>query len=263
MNQIQDTTELYVEAKDLDTYGKAYINNILQTIQNNYGVTFEQEKVKAPFQIPKSNPVDELKDDIRQCGSATAENTIQLFNEHVINKTYQDQGIKSEDYPNLIETTIISKGDPIQTSNEIIDDLVNLCEKQHVKCKKISSQPGHDTAVVIPPKQSEDDYIGKRFLMFISSIYGSHNPNEQTWMEAIDTGKSIFNDIILDRFKQLQRQAYNFMVADKLLDKKDRENIVHEFGTNIVIPKANQVPYDGKGVPELNSGEKEELLSDL
>ena len=133
------------------------------------------------------------------------------FNDIVINQTYRDIHSTPEQNPNLIEFTETSKGDPVQTSSELHKDFIEICKRAGVKFIEMLSYPGHDCAVALAKSS-----IGKRFLLFIPSIYGSHNPDEQTWKEAVTDGSKIFSDLIVSRFKFLNRKAYHLMVSSRL-----------------------------------------------
>ena len=243
MNQIQDKSILYLSSSipltPENIANNPLLSNIVDSITKKHHVTFDFS-IADSFAVPKSNHFVELKNDIRQNGIARAKTTLQKFEDSVINQTYKDIYSTPEQDPNLIEFTETSKGDPIQTSSELHKDFVEICKRANLKCIEMLSYPGHDCAVALSKNS-----IGKRFLLFIPSIYGSHNPDEQTWSEAVKDGSKIFSDLIVSRFKFLNRKAYHLMVSSKL--------------TSDPVKQANYLNPS----QELNNIEKEEVLDRL
>ena len=269
MNQIQDKTNLYISSSTpIDFSNKennpAPIQAIIEKISQKHGTSFTSS-IANDFTIPKSKHIIQLKNDMRQNGVATAKKTLETFNRDVVEKTLSEIGTTSSENPDLIKFTETSRGNPILTAKELLSDFVNICKKRNIICSDILSYPGHDCAVALPKEYNGKKVTGKRILIFIPSIFGSHNPQEQSWREAIGTGTSVFNDLIVSRFKILQRQAYNHMVSPRL---HTSERNVPEFGSNKIITSKERKNrfekgmYDGE-IPELNDDEKDEIWNEL
>ena len=276
MNQIQDNTVLYLSRSDtrsLDWLQRTMIfSTIIPALESIYHVKFEVGEESEEFKVPASDPIVQLQIDMRQNGEATIETTMDKFQKEVIDATYMDCQIQKKDKPDLIEFTETSKGNPIQTSKDLCDDFLAVCNRMGVNCINMQSFPGHDCAVALTPTAT-----GKRFLIFVPSIHGSHNPEEQTWEEAVNVGTSAFSNLVIYRAKCLGRQAYNHVVMSRFKpsqvkdvkdEKEESTEKVYEFGSGEKISpdeeKKNFLAgkYENK-IPELNAKEKNELLEQL
>ena len=127
--------------------------------------------------------------DIRQQVPATAENTINKIY-GLIKKIQEENPNKSNNEG--IRFKIRDKGNPVQTTPELVKELEAICNENDIPCIIMNSCAGHDIACNL----SEENKSAKRILFFIPSTGGSHNKNENTTREAIEMGSKLYSIFI-------------------------------------------------------------------
>jgi len=193
-NQIQDNANLVLRVEPQAALG--IVRTFAEDIQEKNNVAFE---ISAPeWTVIEQNPFSELFVDIRQQSPITAEVTKNEVFEML--KNIQEKNPNSKD---SIHFRITSKGDPMKTSTELLEDIHTVCAIKNYPCQIMHSWPGHDLACVLPTSNT----TGKRILFFIPSEGGSHNPQERTTQEAITIGSDVYNTLVMQRMNKF-KEAY-------------------------------------------------------
>ena len=146
----------------------------------NHGGSFNQLSSQAQGLI-----------DFRILGESTPEKVLEKF-EKITKKTAKKTKTK-------IETTVVSKGNPIITSKKLNNSISNICNQNGIKFIEMPSWAGQDTGY-IPAKN--------KTMIFIPSTGGSHNPKESTKRRYIELASNIFanvtKELLTERFQDIK-----------------------------------------------------------
>ncbi len=190
-NQIQDNANLVLRVEPQAALG--IVKAFAEDVQEKTNVSFE---ISDPeWAIIEQSPFSELFVDIRQQTPATSEVT-----KNTVFEMLKDIQRNNPSKKDSIHFRITSSGNPMQTSNELLEDLKSICDIKKYPCQIMHSWPGHDLACVLPSSNK----TGKRILFFIPSEGGSHNPQERTTREAITIGSDVYNTLIMQRMNKFK-----------------------------------------------------------
>lgn len=173
--------------------------------------SFNQTPVKANADI-----------DIRLIGDNTPDKALEDF-EKIKKKAEKKTRTK-------IETTVISKGTPVKTNKKLNEKIAEVCKKEDISYMEMPSYPGQDTGY-IPAK--------KKTMIFIPSIGGSHNKNEQTWPKYINPATRIFvamaQELLKEKFKDKYAVKSEGKTGKGNKKDKNKEKIRLEKDNSMVI----------------------------
>lgn len=142
-------------------------------------------------QIPK---VAEGIIDFRIIGKGTPDKVLNNFDK-IVKKVKEKTKTK-------IEYEIVSKGTPIITDCNLNSCIADVCDQNNIPHIDMPSYAGQDTGYI--PANAKT-------MIFIPSTGGSHNPEENTKKEFIETATKVFTDLshtlLLEKFKDKQKVA--------------------------------------------------------
>ena len=126
--------------------------------------------------------------DIRLVGENKSDEAIKDFDK-IVKKVEKKTRTK-------IKTTVVSKGNPVNTSYKLNKKIAKVCEKKGIEYLEMPSYAGQDTGY-IPAKQ--------KTMIFIPSTGGSHKPKEKTKKKFIETSTKVLvgtaQELLKERFK--------------------------------------------------------------
>lgn len=132
--------------------------------------------------------------DFRLIGENTSDKVLNDFDK-IVKKVKEKTKTK-------IKYEVVSKGTPIITDSNLNSSISDVCEKNNIPHIDMPSYAGQDTGY-IPAKA--------KTMIFIPSTGGSHNPEENTEKEFIETATTVFTDLartlLLEKFKDKQKVA--------------------------------------------------------
>lgn len=140
-------------------------------------------------QIPKTA---EGLIDFRLIGENTPDKVLNDFDK-IVKKVKEKTKTK-------IKYEVVSKGTPIITDSALNSSISEVCDQNNIPHIDMPSYPGQDTGYVP---------AGAKTMIFIPSTGGSHNPEENTKKEFIETATRVFTDLshtlLLEKFKDNQK----------------------------------------------------------
>lgn len=140
-------------------------------------------------QIPKTA---EGLIDFRLIGENTPDKVLNDFDK-IVKKVKEKTKTK-------IKYEVVSKGTPIITDSALNSSISEVCDQNNIPHIDMPSYPGQDTGYVP---------AGAKAMIFIPSTGGSHNPEENTKKEFIETATRVFTDLshtlLLEKFKDNQK----------------------------------------------------------
>ncbi len=190
-NQVQNNANLVIKVFPQSMI--QIVREFCDDISEECNVNFEVNSIEsAVVPVDKST---EFFVDVRQQYPAVSEKT----REYLYNtlKSVQEEVDFGKD---SVSFKVSSKGDPILTSKELLENIKNICDKKNYPCQIMHSWPGHDLACVLPKTNT----VGQKILFFIPSQGGSHNPNETTSREAIEVGTDVYTTLVSQRMNKLK-----------------------------------------------------------
>lgn len=132
--------------------------------------------------------------DFRLIGENTPDKVLKDFDK-IVKKVKEKTKTK-------IKYEVVSKGTPIITDSHLNSSIADVCDQSNIPHIYMFSYPGQDTGY-IP--------AGAKTMIFIPSTGGSHNPEENTEKEFIETATKVFTDLshtlLLEKFKDKQKVA--------------------------------------------------------
>lgn len=189
-----------------------YLSNIIERVAEEENIKMNWEKIQNNIiRKTKTEELNNVKLDIRM---QTSTNAQEIFDE-VSNMIMDIAEETKNDY--TCEKT--DKGTPIQTSENLVNQVHEVCKENNITSTTMKSWAGHDIAHLS---------LLEKILIFIKSTGGSHNPNENTTREDIEKGITALTGTVV----------------------KDIENI-HEVVSQIEVIQEN-------GVKELTTGNSKE-----
>lgn len=137
--------------------------------------------------------------DFRLLGENTPETVLEHFRK-IIKKAEKKTKTK-------INETIVSKGNPIITSQEMNEKIAKICDKEGVGYLDMPSYAGQDTGY-IPAKQ--------KTMIFIPSTGGSHNKEEKTEKRHIEASIMVLTQITQELIKEKFKDNYKCEAQQKV-----------------------------------------------
>lgn len=127
-----------------------------------------------------------------------------LLGENTPDKVLQDFSMITEKASNKthtqIQTSVVSQGTPVITSETLNKQLLDICDRENVNAIEMPSYPGQDTGY-IPAEH--------KTMIFIPSSGGSHNPDEDTKKKHIKTATKLFTklsqNLLLENYRDSQK----------------------------------------------------------
>ncbi len=145
--------------------------------------------------------------DFRLLGNNTPDSVLEDFNSI---KQQVEKKTKT-----LIAETVVSKGSPVITSEELNKKLKTFCEQKAIQAVEMPSYAGQDTGY-IPARE--------KTMVFIPSTGGSHNPKEHTKKKFIKPATTLFTelskDLLVERFKDAQKVSTSTVPASRFSTHK-------------------------------------------
>ena len=199
-NQIQDNAELVLQIEPSALFG--LIKEECEAVSKSTSVGFSIEEVSQAV-IP-ANSEQEMYVDVRQqypaTGPQTRDRVYSIFETMQHSKNYGSSSVSFK---------ITTMDTPVQTSPELLENIKSICYEKKIPCQIMHSWAGHDIACVLDSKES----TGKKVMFFIPSKGGSHNPNEVTTREAIETGTEVFSTLVSQRMHKFEKAYKKEMEA--------------------------------------------------
>lgn len=129
-----------------------------------------------------------------------------------------------------IYMNITAKGKPYQTNSDLIESASEICEAKKIKYKILKSWAGHDLATLIRNPNA------RTLLIFCDNSGGSHNPDETTTVESIETLSTVVSALAQ---KELDRANHLYLKADYNSTRK-RLTQIEELSSQLGISLENQ-----------------------
>lgn len=165
--------------------------NVIPEIEQYTGVKFKVQDLESA-EVPQDLKVN-LTVDARQQHDRTGDGTSnQIYGALV---AIQD---KNNSKTNMC-CRVTDKKTPVKTSRELVKEIVRLCKENGIPCEEMVSWAGHDCAFVI----AED---GKKILVFVPSTGGSHNKEEATTPNAVETGTFVMTTLLGNRLDKIKEK---------------------------------------------------------
>lgn len=154
-----------------------------------------QVEVSTPGHNGSFNQIAEFAEgsiDFRLIGENTPDKVLKDFDK-IVKKVKKKTKTK-------IKYEVVSKGTPTTTNSNLNSSIADVCDQNNIPHIDMVSYPGQDTGY-IPAKA--------KTMIFIPSTGGSHNPEENTKKEFIETATRVFTDLshtlLLEKFKDTQK----------------------------------------------------------
>lgn len=149
-----------------------YLSNIAKRVASEEGIKVKCEKIENIIRknIDKEETND-VKLDVRM---QTSTNSQEIFDE--ISNMIIDIAKKNGNQYKWVTT---DEGKPIKTSENLVNQVHEVCKENNITSITMKSWAGHDITHLS---------LLEKILIFIKSTGGSHNPNENTTKEDIEKG---------------------------------------------------------------------------
>ncbi len=98
-----------------------------------------------------------------------------------------------------IYMNITAKGKPYQTNSDLVKSAAQICEAKKIKYKILKSWAGHDLATLTKNPNA------RTLLIFCDNSGGSHNPDETTTVESIETLALVVSELAQEELDRANR----------------------------------------------------------
>jgi len=146
--------------------------------------------------------------DFRLLGENTPEKVLDTFN----NILQEVRGPTKKKTKTRIETTVVSKGNPIITSKKLNNNIADICNENEIKYIEMPSWAGQDTGYV-PAKE--------KTMIFTLSKGGSHNPFESTKKKWLKLASKVLEDVSKELLQERFKDTYKVNANNNIVKNED------------------------------------------